>query len=52
MEKIVIITGGSSGIGLETAKCLVAAGCRVYELSRRKAEFDFMQHLSVDIADS
>ena len=52
MEKIVIITGGSSGIGLATAKRLAAAGCRVYEFSRRRAEFDFMRHLSVDIADA
>ena len=52
MEKIVIITGGSSGIGLETAKRLAAAGCRVYEFSRRKAQFDFMQHVGVDIADA
>ena len=52
MEKIVIITGGSSGIGLETAKRLAAAGCQVYELSRREAEFNFMSHIRVDIADS
>ena len=51
MNKIVIITGGSSGIGLETAKQLASAGCRVYEFSRREAEFDFMQHLRVDISD-
>ena len=52
MQKIVLITGGSSGIGLETAKVLAAKGCKVYELSRREAEFDFMQHLRCDISDA
>ena len=52
MDKIVIITGGSSGIGLETAKRLAAAGCRVYEFSRREAEFNFMRHICVDVADA
>ena len=51
MEKIVILTGGTSGIGLETAKALAAKGCRVYELSRREAYFDFMRHIRCDVAD-
>ena len=50
--KVVILTGGTSGIGLATAKCLAAQGCRVYEFSRRDAEFDFMQHMRVDVADA
>lgn len=50
-DKVVIITGGSSGIGLETAKALAAQGCRVYELSRREAEFAFMRHIRADVAD-
>ena len=52
MDKVVIITGGSSGIGLETAKCLAARGCKVYDLSRRDAEFSFMRHLRADVADA
>lgn len=50
MEKVVIITGGTSGIGLETAKALAKAGCKVYELSRREAEFDFMRHIRCDVS--
>ena len=34
-KKIAVITGGSSGIGLATAEALLAAGCIVYDLSRR-----------------
>ncbi|MBQ8507543.1 MAG: SDR family oxidoreductase [Clostridia bacterium] len=49
--KIVILTGGTSGIGLETAKELAKKGCRVYEFSRREAEFPFMEHMRVDISD-
>ena len=51
MDRIVVITGGSSGIGLETAKQLAASGCRVFELSRRDVSFDFMRHISVDVTD-
>nr|WP_038500978.1 SDR family oxidoreductase [Janthinobacterium agaricidamnosum] len=38
--KIAVITGGSSGIGLATAKVFVDAGARVYITGRRKAELD------------
>lgn len=51
MAQVVIITGGSSGIGLETAKALIAAGCRVYEFSRREFAFDGLVHMCVDVAD-
>lgn len=51
MDRVAIITGGSSGIGLETAKILAAKGVKVYEFSRREAEFDFMRHICVDVTD-
>ena len=35
MNRVVVITGGSSGIGLATARAFRARGDRVYELSRR-----------------
>ena len=51
MEKIAIVTGGTSGIGLETAKCLASKGCRVYVFSRHTAELQGMAHIPCDIAD-
>ena len=33
MEKVIIVTGGTSGIGLNTARILAEKGCRVYEIS-------------------
>ena len=34
MSKVCIITGGTSGIGLATARAMHDAGYRVYELSQ------------------
>ena len=38
--KIALVTGGSSGIGLATAKQFVAEGAYVYITSRRQVELD------------
>lgn len=50
-NKVAIVTGGSSGIGLEAAKALSAAGCQVYEFSRKDIEFKDIAHMSVDVTD-
>ena len=39
-EKIALVTGGSSGIGLATAKQFVAEGAYVYITGRRQTELD------------
>jgi len=52
MEQVILITGGTSGIGLYAAKALAAKGCRVYELSRREAGADgAVVHLQTDVTD-
>lgn len=38
--KIAIVTGGTTGIGLATAKRFAAAGARVFVTGRRQAELD------------
>lgn len=52
MNQVVIITGGSSGIGLSTARRFRAAGYIVYEFSRRDVEHpDGIVHSKVDVCD-
>lgn len=48
---VCLITGGSSGIGRETALCLVKRGWTVYELSRRDATLPGTKHLRADVTD-
>ena len=50
-NKTAIVTGGSSGIGLETAKALAAAGCRVYVLCRRDFSHPGLTALRADVSD-
>lgn len=50
-KKIVIVTGGSSGIGRCTAFALRDSGCIVYEFSRRNIPMEGITHLSVDVTD-
>ena len=52
MEKIVVVTGGTSGIGLAAVDELVKCGCRVYEISRRDAGVNKSAvHISADVTD-
>ncbi len=50
-NKIVLLTGGSSGIGRETAIALRDKGCTVYEGSRRESDLPGIQHLTLDITN-
>ncbi|MBQ8954903.1 MAG: SDR family NAD(P)-dependent oxidoreductase [Clostridia bacterium] len=49
MEKVAIVTGGSSGIGLETVRALEKSGVKVYALSRHPAEG--VNHIVCDVSD-
>ena len=49
---VVLVTGGTSGIGLETAKALRDHGCRVYTMSRRETLSEpAIRHLQADVTD-
>lgn len=48
---VVLVTGGSSGIGKATALALRDAGCKVYEGSRRESSIDGIIHLFLDVTD-
>ena len=47
--KTAIVTGGSSGIGLEAAKALRDKGVKVYEISRRDHETEGVIHIKGDV---
>ena len=51
MSKIAVVTGGTSGIGRETALYLAKNGCTVYELSRRAEGVEGLRHISTDVTD-
>ncbi|MEA4964448.1 MAG: SDR family oxidoreductase [Oscillospiraceae bacterium] len=51
MSKVVLLTGGSSGIGQQTARALQAAGCKVYEMSRKPAQQEGILHLAGDVTE-
>lgn len=49
-QKIALVTGGTSGIGLGTCRALRQRGCKVYEMSRREKGTDpAIEHLQADI---
>ena len=52
MEKVIIVTGGTSGIGVNTARILAEKGCRVYEFSRRDTGvYPKVTHVQADVTD-
>lgn len=52
MEKIAVVTGGTSGIGLCTARALAQRGCRVYAISRRGGEdAPGIRNIRADVTD-
>ncbi len=51
MQKVAVITGGSSGIGLCTAQALARANCKVYALSRRPFSCEGLHHICADVTD-
>ena len=51
MPKVILLTGGSSGIGRCTARALKESGCTVYELSRHNIENEGVTHIGADVTD-
>lgn len=49
MNKVAVVTGGTSGIGKQTALALLHGGYTVYELSRREAGVEGLNHIVADI---
>lgn len=51
MNKVIIVTGASSGIGKETAFVLAEMGHRVYDFSRRDFADEKIEHIKVDVTN-
>ena len=49
--KTLLITGGSSGIGLATVELFAAKGWQVFELSRSGLSHDSVIHISCDVTN-
>ena len=52
MNKVVLVTGGTSGIGRETVRALAGLGCTVYELSRRAEGPEDAIHIQGNVTDA
>lgn len=51
MNKVAVIVGASSGIGLECAKKLMKDGDTVYNCSRTEASYEGIKNLSLDVVN-
>lgn len=51
MEKVLLLTGGSSGIGKATVELFAGRGWRVFELSRHGQSHDGIIHVDCDVCD-
>lgn len=51
MSGVVVVTGGSRGIGRAAARLFAQNGYRVYEFSRSGSNFESVCHITVDITD-
>ena len=50
-KKVLVLTGGSSGIGLATVKRFASKGYIVYELSRSGKSFEGVNHIYCDVTN-
>lgn len=51
MEKVLILTGGSSGIGKATVELFAQKGYKVYELSRHGENRERITHINCDVTN-
>lgn len=51
MSKVVLLTGGSKGIGYAAAASFARKGCRIYEISRHEVKNPGVVHIAGDVTD-
>lgn len=51
MSKVVLLTGGSKGIGFATAKAFAENGCKIYEISRHEVLNPGVIHIAGDVTN-
>ena len=51
MDKLLVITGASKGIGLATAELFAGNGYRVINVSRSACPLDNVTNLAIDLMD-